>query len=284
MTQENKVAVLGAGVMGSGVACDLAIHAFSVVLYDLNEEILEKSKQRILADYRKLQFFKKEIQLPKKEELFANIQFTTNLQDIVGANFIIENIREDWKSKKALYESIQPYCSKDTLIAANTSCVPITQIAGVCRYPQNVIGMHFMNPVPLKNFVEVIRGHHTTAETIEAGISFLKKLDKIAVVVNDSPGFVSNRISHLYMNEAAFLVQEGVATPSEIDKLFKIGYGHKMGPLETCDLIGVDTVVDSLQVLFDSFQDSKFRCCPLLKKMVAAGQLGQKSGQGFYKY
>ena len=284
MKQENTVAVLGAGVMGSGVALDLAIHNIPVILYDLTPQILEKSKERMLTDYRKVQFFKKDIVLPNKEMLFNLITFTNDLKDIEGANFIIENIRENWESKKALYENLQPYCSKETILAANTSCVPITRIAQICRYPQNVLGMHFMNPVPLKNFVEVIRGFHTTPETIEAGIALLKKLDKMAVVVNDSPGFVSNRISHLYMNEAAFLVHEGVASPAEIDKVFKVGYGHKMGPLETCDLIGLDTVVDSLAVLYDSFQDPKFRCCPLLNKMVAAGHLGQKSGQGFFKY
>ncbi|MCE5294810.1 MAG: 3-hydroxyacyl-CoA dehydrogenase family protein [Chlamydiales bacterium] len=284
MNQENKVAVLGAGIMGSGVALDLAIHNIPVVLYDLTDQILEKSKERMLADYRKLQFFKKDVKLPSKDELFTHIVFTKDLKSIDGVHFIIENIREKWESKKALYESIQPYCSEKTILAANTSCVPITKIAQICRHPQNVLGMHFMNPVPLKNFVEVIRGFHTTQETVDLGMALLKKLDKMAVVVNDSPGFVSNRISHLYMNEAAFLVHEGVATASEIDKIFKVGYGHKMGPLETCDLIGVDTVVDSLAVLYESFQDPKFRCCPLLNKMVAAGHLGQKSGQGFFKY
>lgn len=284
MTKEFKVAVLGAGVMGSGVALDLAIHGIHTILHDLNMPILEKSKQRMLDDYKKIQFFKKDIQLPEKEAILNKITFTTNLEDMDGVSMVIENINEVWESKKTLYKSIQHYCNKETLLAANTSCVPITKIAQLCNHPQNVIGMHFMNPVPLKNLVEVIRGFHTSQETLDKAISFLKKLDKIAVVVNDSPGFVSNRISHLYMNEAAFLVQENVASARDIDKLFKVGYGHKMGPLETADLIGLDTVVDSLAVLFDCFQDTKFRCCPLLKKMVEAGHLGQKSGQGFFKY
>ena len=199
-------------------------------------------------------------------------------------DLVIENIIEDQKVKIELYKELDKICGTNTIYFVNTSCIPITKIASCVSKPENVIGVHFMNPVPLKEMVEVIKGYYTSETIIEKTKEFLKSIGKISVVVNDYPGFVANRLSHLFMNEAAFLVQDQVATPAEIDMIFKKGYGHKSGPLETADLIGLDTVVNSLAILYESYQDSKFRCCPLLKKMVDAGLLGRKSGKGFYNY
>ena len=168
--------------------------------------------------------------------------------------------------------------------AAQRSCISITQIASATKRPANVVGIHLMNPVHLKPTVEVIRGFHTSDQTIETLLQLFSRLGKEAIIVEDLPGFVSNRISHLFMNEAAFVLQDQVATAANIDAIFKRCFGHKMGPLETADLIGLDTVVRSLDVLYESFQDSKYRCCPLLRKLVHAGHLGRKSGRGFYVY
>ena len=170
------------------------------------------------------------------------------------------------------------------MFAANTSAIPITRIASLTRRPARVIGMHFMNPVPLKPVVEVIRGYYTADETVALAQGLLAGMGKEGVVVNDSPGFVSNRVLMLTINEAIFLLHEGVAAAEDVDKIFKGCFGHKMGPLETADLIGLDTILLSIEVLYESFNDSKYRPCPLLKKMVDAGLYGQKSGQGFYTY
>ncbi len=170
------------------------------------------------------------------------------------------------------------------MFAANTSCISATKLASFIPKPENLVVMHFMNPVPLKKVVEVVKGIQSAAVTAERASSFIKSLDKTPIVVEDFPGFVANRLSHLFINEAAFLVMERIAPPETVDELFRLGYGHKMGPLETADLIGLDTVLDSLNVLYESFKDPKFRACPLLAKMVDAGNLGKKSGKGFYTY
>jgi 3-hydroxybutyryl-CoA dehydrogenase len=183
-----------------------------------------------------------------------------------------------------VYRALDALCPPEVCFGVNTSCISITRVAGFTQRPDRVIGMHFMNPVYLKTSIEIIRGYHTSEQTIQAARNLLRQLGKDAILVNDYPGFVSNRISHLFMNEAAFVVQDQVATPHEVDAIFKKCYGHTMGPLETADLIGLDTVVHSLDVLYESYQDSKFRCCPLLRKMVHAGLLGVKSGKGFYEY
>jgi 3-hydroxybutyryl-CoA dehydrogenase len=216
--------------------------------------------------------------------LIKKIIFTDNYSDFDNVDLIIENVTEDCEIKKNVYSELNEICSDDATFAINTSCISITKIASYLNKPENAIGMHFMNPVPLKQMVETIRGHHTSEKTVETAKQFLKSIKKNPIIVNDYPGFVANRLSHLFMNEAAFLVQDNVASPDEIDMIFKQGYGHKMGPLETADLIGLDTVVKSLNILYDSYQDSKFRCCPLLKKMVDAGILGIKTGKGFYDY
>ena len=279
-----NIAVIGAGVMGADVAFDFACYGFKVILKDLNDEILKRAEAKMTAGFRMVKMLKPELEDITLEGILGNITFTADYAGFEKVDLVIENVSEDFDVKKAVYGELEGVCREDTVFAANTSCISITKIAALMKKPENVIGAHFMNPVPLKKMVETVRGYHTTDETVEALKGVLKKMGKNAIVVNDFPGFVANRLSHLFMNEAAFLVQDGVAAPKEIDQIFKQGYGHKMGPLETADLIGLDTVVMSLDVLYESYQDPKFRCAPLLRKMVDAGLLGKKSGEGFYKY
>lgn len=279
-----KIAVTGAGIMGAGVALDLACHEFDVILKDVDARALERAKIMIRNDFRMVQMLKKNAVPSSVEEVLSRIRFMDTYDGFEHADLVIENVTEDWGTKKSVYKELADICREDVYFGVNTSCIPITRVAALVPKPERVMGMHFMNPVPLKEMVEVVRGYHTSGETETHLTMFLKTMGKNPVVVNDAPGFAANRVSHLFMNEAAFLVHEGVAEPAQVDIIFKQGYGHKMGPLETADLIGLDTVVNSLGILYESYQDSKFRCCPLLKNMVHAGLLGRKSGKGFYEY
>jgi len=279
-----KIGVIGAGVMGNGVAQSLAQSGFPVVLLDIKEEILEESRLAISNQLRFRSLFQNSREIEDSKTVIDRIKFTTDINLLHDVSFIIENATEDWNIKKSIYEKIDKLCSNDCIFMANTSCISITRLGSLTNRPDLVIGTHFMNPVPSKHTVEVIRGHYTSDSCIQAVEQLLAQMGKEMILVNDYPGFVSNRISHLYMNEAAFVVQDQVASPQEVDEIFKKCYGHAMGPLETADLIGLDTVVNSLHVLYESYQDSKFKCCPLLKKMVDAGLYGRKSGQGFYTY
>jgi len=278
------IAVIGAGIMGTDVALDLASYGYPVILNDLDNEILEKAGEKIKKDFKLFKMMKKELKEVTIDDILAKITFTVGYDGFDAVDLVIENIVEEWEAKKTLYLQLGKICKADAIYAVNTSCISITKIGALTADPGKVIGAHFMNPVPLKKIVEVIRGFHTAEETVVAMKEFLKTLGKTGVVVNDFPGFVTNRVSHLFMNEAAFLVQDGVAGPKEVDMIFTHGFGHKMGPLATADLIGLDTVVKSLEVLYESYQDPKFRCCPLLRKMVDAGLLGKKSGKGFFQY
>lgn len=279
-----NIGVIGAGVMGQGVAQNLAECGFNIILVDVLEEILNNAKTEIERNIKFQNMFKKDKLHEPIERLVARISFTLDFQSLKDVDCIIENVTENIEIKESLYRRIGGICKDDCLYLVNTSCIPITRIGSVTKRPSMVIGTHFMNPVSMMKAVEVIRGFHTSEETILKTKDLLSKMGKESIIVNDMPGFVSNRISHLMMNEAAFIVQDQVATPEDVDEIFKQCYGHKMGPLETADLIGLDTVVNSLEVLYQSFQDSKFRCCPLLKKMVEAGLHGRKSGRGFYTY
>jgi 3-hydroxybutyryl-CoA dehydrogenase len=216
--------------------------------------------------------------------VMENISFTTEYQGLSEAEVIIENVPEILEIKRDVYKRVNEICSEKCIFLVNTSCISITKVASFVKSPERVIGVHFMNPVPLKTTVEAIKGYHTSEMTIDATKAFLLSMGKEAILVNDYPGFVSNRLSHLLMNEAAYVVQDQVAEPKDVDDIFKKCFGHKMGPLETADLIGLDTVVNSLEVLYQSYQDPKFKCCPLLRKMVDAGLYGKKTGQGFYSY
>ena len=282
--QFKKIGVVGAGTMGADLALDLASYGYEVILRDIDAFKLKTASASIVSGYKGLRMIKKEWKEPSSGNILDQIRFTTGYDGFEEAELVIENIPENFDLKREVYKELQEVCNASVYYGANTSCISITKIAAIMPDPKKVIGMHFMNPVPLKKVVETIRGHFTSDETVETIHKFLKTLQKTGIVVNDFPGFVTNRLSHLFMNEAAFLVQDHVADPKDIDRLFKLGYGHEMGPLETADLIGLDTVVDSLKILYESYEDSKFRCCPLLKKMVEAGLLGRKSGKGFYNY
>jgi 3-hydroxybutyryl-CoA dehydrogenase len=218
------------------------------------------------------------------EEILGRIRVFTDYAVLREADFVIENVTERIGVKAEVYRRLDAICPPQCVFAANTSAIPITRIAAMTSRPAQVVGMHFMNPVPLKTAVEVIRGYHTSDETIATATRFLTLMGKKAILVGDSPGFVSNRVLMLTINEAIFLVQEKVATPEVVDEIFKNCFEHKMGPLETADLIGLDTILFSIEVLYDEFKDSKFRPCPLLRQMVDAGLRGRKNGRGFYSY
>jgi 3-hydroxybutyryl-CoA dehydrogenase len=282
--QIQRVGVIGAGVMGIGLSTDLLLHNIACVLVDISEDILAQARREITRLVRFAPLLDPNLPKVESQQAIANIQFTTRIEDVGACDFIVENATEDWNIKQPIYHQLSATCPKSVVFAANTSCISITKIGAATDRPDNVIGTHFMNPVYLKTSVEVIKGYHTSDTCIHQTNLLLKQLGKEAIIVNDLPGFVSNRISHLFMNEAAFVVQDGVASPEQVDAIFKKCFGHKMGPLETADLIGLDTVVASLDVLYQSYQDSKFRCCPLLRKMVDAQLLGKKTGRGFYTY
>jgi len=278
------IGVIGAGVMGRGVAQSFAQAGHKVILVDISEEVLDTAAEEIYNQIRMLMLFKKVEGLEPPEIILERIHRTTSLEELREADIIVENVNEQWEVKKEVYVQIDPICQEDCIYLVNTSCISITKIAALTKRPDRVIGTHFMNPVPLKSAVEVIKGMDTSEQTIEVVTELLSSIGKETILVNDYPGFVSNRISHLFMNEAAFVLQDQVASAREVDDIFVKCYGHTMGPLETADLIGLDTVMDSLDVLYESYQDPKFRCCPLLRKMVHAGRTGRKSGEGFYSY
>lgn len=279
-----KIGIIGAGVMGTGVAQKFAQCGNEVILLDLSKDIVEKSKKNIKNNIRFYNMFNKDKKIENTDEILSLIKSSDNYEDLKDVDFVVENVPEVIDIKKGVYEKLEDVCKKECIYMVNTSCVSITKIGAVTKRADKVIGTHFMNPVPVKKASEVIRGFHTSDETVEKVTELLKSVDIKAIVVNDYPGFVSNRISHLLMNEAAYVVQDGVATPEQVDEIFQKCFEHKMGPLATADLIGLDTVVNSLDVLYESYQDPKFRVCPLLRKMVDAGLYGRKSGKGFYEY
>ena len=280
-----NVAVIGAGVMGTGVAHNMAQYGISTNVVDISQSQLDKCRQMIEANLRLYNFHP---QHKKKThstaEIMENIRFTTELDDIVECDLVIENITEDIEKKNALYTRMNTICGASTVFGVNTSAISITALSKLMRHPENVVGVHFMNPVPLMHTVELIRGVHTAERTLNIFHHLFAQLNKTGIVVNDSPGFVTNRAMMIFVNEAIFMVQEQIARAEDIDTLFKTCFGHKMGPLQTADLIGLDTILQSLQVLYESFNDDKYRPSFLLKKMVDAGDLGVKSGQGFYRY
>ncbi|MEP6911790.1 MAG: 3-hydroxyacyl-CoA dehydrogenase family protein [bacterium] len=278
------VGLLGAGVMGVGLAQNLAQTDHTVILIDVSDQILDRAKQAIKQNVRFQGFFKKGPAELHPDEILERISFSTDLRSLSGVNFVIESLPEKWEVKQAVYAQLDSLCSQSVVFASNTSAIPITRIASVTDRADRVIGTHFMNPVPLKPVVEVIPGHHTSAETLEVTKGLLARMGKQWIVVKDSPGFVSNRVLMLTLNEAIFLLDEQVASAEDIDRLFTSCFGHQMGPLATADLIGLDTILYSLEVLCESFNDNKYRPSALLKKMVAAGLYGRKSGRGFYNY
>lgn len=272
--------------MGAGVAHNLAQSGVDVVLVDIVPEALDKAKASIRQSLRMQGLFSKGAggSTEKPADILARIRTSTDFEDLAGVDFLIENVVERWPVKAEVYPRIDAICPPECVFAVNTSCISITKVGALTRRPERVVGTHFMNPVPLKPVVEVIRGFHTTDETLDTTRRLLAVMGKEGIVVQDLPGFVSNRVLMLTINEAVWVVQDQVAPAEDVDRLFKTCFGHKMGPLETGDLIGLDTILDSLVILEDSYRDSKFRPCPLLQKMVDAGLLGRKSGRGFYDY
>ncbi len=276
-----RYGIAGSGVMGSGLAQALARFDLDTVIVDKSEDAIEKARENIYQGLRFYCFSNKDFD---PDAAMKRIQFDTSPKAFSDVDFLVENITENTTLKEPLYHEIDSICKPECIFAANTSAISITKIASWTKRQDKVLGMHFMNPVPMKPAVEVIRGFHTSDTTIETAKAFLSDIGKKAIIVNDMPGFVSNRVLMLTVNEAIWLVQDNVANAKDVDEIFRSCFGHPMGPLETGDLIGLDTILYSLDVLYESYNDSKFRPCPLLKKMVDAGLHGRKSGEGFYKY
>ncbi len=279
-----KIGVIGAGVMGTGLTSALLETGHQVILIDLSANILEQSINTIRQQLRLAMMEGRLDRKIKLDTLLAQITKSTELDALQEADFVIENICEKWPLKKVIYPKIDDICNQNCVFASNTSAIPITRIAAQTQRPSKVIGIHFMNPVAKKPVVETIRGFHTSDETLQTTKNLLSQLGKSCIVVNDGPGFISNRISHLFMNEAIWVVQDQLASAQAVDDIFTQCYSHKTGPLATADLIGLDTILNTLEVLYQDTLDSKFRPAPLLRKMVDAGLLGRKSGHGFFQY
>jgi 3-hydroxybutyryl-CoA dehydrogenase len=276
------VGVVGAGTIGRGVAHSFAEAGFEVRLIDVSKAQLEGALDQIAGDLRMFTLYGR----PQADagSVLSRISPGTDIAVLDAADLVIENVTEDWEVKRAVYVRLDAICRPDVVFGVNTSAIPITRIAAVTGRPERVIGMHFMNPVPIMDTVEVMRGHFTSDDTVAFTQELMESLGKTAVVVGDAPGFVTNRVLMLTINEAICCVHEQVAAAEQVDQIFRGCFGNKMGPLETADLIGLDTVLNSINGMYDSFKDSKYRPSPLLQRMVDAGLLGCKSGQGFYDY
>lgn len=278
------IGVVGAGTMGTCITADLLFRGLRVVLVDLEEEILEKSR----AEIEKVVKFAP-LLAPKLKALAPNasldrVTFTTDLNQMAEVDFVIENITENWEAKEKLYRELDALLPLETCIGVDTSCISIAKLGALTERPSQIVGVHYMNPAYLVETVEVIRSPQTSQNCLDKLLALLELSAKQAVVVQDAPGFVSNRISHLFMNEAAHTLASGIASAKDIDTIFKQCFGHKMGPLETADLIGLDTVMYSLEVLYDSYGEEKYRPAPILREKVGEGKLGRKAGEGFYNY
>jgi 3-hydroxybutyryl-CoA dehydrogenase len=276
------IGVVGAGVMGVGVAQNLAQVGYDVILVDKSEEILAEARTVIARNCRMSRLMGGPALDP--EAILAKITTAVGVGALEKASAVIENVTENWEIKQEVHRELDEVCPPETIVIVNTSAIPITRVAAVGRHPERVIGVHFMNPVPAKPVVELIPGFHTSEATVERTRELLHAMGKKEVDVKDASGFISNRVLMLTINEAAFLVYEGVATAEAVDEVFRGCFGHPMGPLETADLIGVDTILYSVEVLYEHYADSKYRPCPLLKQMTDAGLHGRKTGRGFYTY
>lgn len=277
------IMVVGAGQMGSGIAQVCAEAGYNVILNDLKDECLERGLGVIRKNLRR-QVEKGRITEARKEEVLSRITKSTSLEDAKEADLVIEAVVENLEVKTKIFSELDRIAPEHAILASNTSSLPITEIAAATNRPEKVIGMHFMNPVPVMKLVEVIRGLATADEVYQTIEDVAKSLGKVPVEVNDFPGFISNRILLPMINEAIYALYEGVATKEAIDEVMKLGMNHPMGPLTLADFIGLDTCLPILEILHEGFGDDKYRPCPLLRKYVKAGWLGRKTGRGFYVY
>jgi len=282
---KESISVIGSGTMGNGIA-----HVFSipdniskVILVDLDKAILEKAKNNIEKNLER-QVKKNILSSKKASDSLNKIAFVTDINYIKDSELVVEAVKENIDIKKDVFNKINNLVGVNTIMASNTSSISIDKIANATNNPENVIGMHFMNPVPIMKLVEVIRGTKTTKSTVDITINYIKRLNKIPIECNDSPGFVSNRILMPMINEAAYTYMEGVAPVDGIDEIMKLGMGHPIGPLKLADLIGIDVCVSIMEVLYNGFKNTKYKVCPLLEEMVSNNKLGVKTKEGFYKY
>ena len=277
------IAVLGAGTMGNGIAHVFARAGYAVILRDLETRFLDRGIATIAKNLDR-EIKKGKITEAEKEAVLARLRPTTDMGTVAAADFAVEAVPEQRDLKIRVLQEADAVLRSGAILASNTSSISITELAGQTQRADRFIGMHFMNPVPMMVLVEVIRGRATSDATFQTTMTLCEKLGKKPVAVNDAPGFVANRVLMPMINEAAYAVMEGVATPEAVDAVMKLGMNHPMGPLELADLIGLDVCVEILGVMAKGFGDAKYRPCPLLEEYVDAGRLGRKSGQGFYKY
>ena len=278
-----NIGIIGAGAMGNGIAHTFAQHNYSVLLVDINSKLLEKSIKLIEQNMDR-QVKKNIITAENKKNFIKNITCNTDISLLKKSDLVIEAVTESLNVKLDIFKKLDKLCPEHTIFATNTSSISITKIAAQTNRPDRVIGMHFMNTVPVMKLVEVIRGYLTSDATLQKICDISKSLNKIPIECNDYPGFVANRILMPMINEAIYCKMEGVAETESIDQIMKLGMAHPMGPLALADLIGLDVCLAILEVLYEEMGDSKYSPCPLLKKMVNAGVLGRKTGRGFYKY
>jgi len=278
-----KVAVIGGGTMGNGIAHVFALNGFDVSLVEIKQELLDRAIANITKNLDR-QLKKEKITEEQKQSALSNLHLVVGTENIsADTDLVIEAVVENKNIKQSIFKELESKIKSDAIFASNTSSISITELGSVCR-EDRFIGMHFMNPVPMMKLVEIIKGYSTSQETFETIKLLSEKLGKTPVEVNDYPGFISNRVLMPMINEAIFALYEGVASAKDIDTVMKLGMNHPMGPLTLADFIGLDVCLDIMYVLYEGFNDPKYRPCPLLKNMVAAKKLGRKSGEGFYKY